>query len=157
MLFHFWISYILVSIRDLTHGLSFIFQVKRRYRIAPTSSYSNRERQPPMLLLEGRQKTSMKLDRDERKYPTKSEIDLEIEKVRSMSAQEAASYAARAVADAEAAIAEAEEAAKEAEAAEADAAAAEAFAEAAMKTVKGRNPSKTVNLGFSFFFLFAIL
>lgn len=93
----------------------------------------------------------MKLDRVERKYPTKSEIDLEIEKVRSMSAQEAAAYAARAVADAEAAIAEAEEAAKEAEAAEADAAAAEAFAEAALKTLKGRNTSETVSLGFSFF------
>ncbi|KEH20918.1 myb transcription factor [Medicago truncatula] len=128
-----------------------LIKVKRRYRIAPTPSYSNRERQPPMLLLEGRQKTSMKLDRVERKYPTKSEIDLEIEKVRSMSAQEAAAYAARAVADAEAAIAEAEEAAKEAEAAEADAAAAEAFAEAALKTLKGRNTSETVSLGFSFF------
>jgi transcription factor MYB, plant len=144
-------SFILVSIRDLTHGLSFIFQVKRRYRIAPTPAYSDRGRHPPMLLLEGRQKISMKLDRDERKYPTKSEIDLEIEKVRSMSAQEAAAYAARAVADAEAAIAEAEEAAKEAEAAEADAAAAEAFAEAAMKTLKGRNTSETVSLGFSFY------
>ncbi|KAJ0078162.1 hypothetical protein Patl1_37370 [Pistacia atlantica] len=69
-------------------------------------------------------------------------IDLELAKMRSMTPQEAAVAAARAVAEAEAAIAEAEEAAREAEAAEADAEAAQAFAEAAMKTLKGRNNPK---------------
>lgn len=96
----------------------------------------------------------MKVDKDETNIPTKSQIDYELAKIRSMTAQEAAAVAARAVAEAEAAIAEAEEAAKEAEAAEADAEAAQAFAEAAIKTMKGRTTPKMVNLGFS---LFAIL
>ncbi|KAE9599197.1 hypothetical protein Lal_00043897 [Lupinus albus] len=121
-----------------------LIKVKRRYRIAPTSAYSDRRRNSPMLLSDGRQKASMKIDRDEINVLTKSQIDLELAKIRSMTPQEAAAVAARAVSEAEAAIAEAEEAAREAEAAEADADAAEAFAEAAMKTMKGRNTLKTM-------------
>ncbi|XP_019440128.1 PREDICTED: telomere repeat-binding factor 1 [Lupinus angustifolius] len=116
-----------------------LIKVKRRYRIAPTPAYSDRRRNSPMLLTDGRQKASMKFDRDEVNVLTKSQIDLELAKIRSMTPQEAAAVAARAVSEAEAAIAEAEEAAREAEAAEADADAAEAFAEAAMKTMKGRD------------------
>lgn len=83
-------SYLPVSIRDLTHGLTLIFQVKHRYRIAPTPTYSDRGRHPPMLLLEGRQKGSMKFDIDDTNMPSQSEIDYELEKLRSMSAEEAA-------------------------------------------------------------------
>lgn len=115
-------------------------QTKRKYRIAPPpSSLSDKRRNPPVLLLEGRQRASPKMDKDDMNILTKSQIDVELAKMRSMTPQEAAAAAAQAVAEAEAAIAEAEEAAREAEAAEADAEAAQAFAEAAMKTLKGRN------------------
>lgn len=113
-------------------------KVKRKYRIAPTPVYSDRRRNPSVLLDE-RQRFSVKFDKDEANILTKSQIDLEVAKMRSMTAQEAAAVAARAVAEAEAAMTEAEEAAREAEAAEADAEAAQAFAEAAMKTPNGRN------------------
>lgn len=119
-----------------------LIKVKRRYRIAPTPAYSDRRRTPSMLLLDDRQKGFMKVDKAENISLTRSQIDSELAKIRSMTPQEAATVAARAVAEAEAAIAEAEEAAKEAEVAEADAEAAEAFADAAMKTVKGRNTPK---------------
>lgn len=97
-----------------------------------------------MLLLEEKPRVPRKVDLDEIHIPTKAEIDLELAKMRTMTAHEAAIVAAQAVAEAEAAIAEAEEAAREAEAAEADAEAAQAFAEAAMKTLKGRNNPKLV-------------
>lgn len=150
MPFSFCGSCIYLFHRDLTHELSLAFQVKRRYRIAPTPAYSDRRRTPSMLLLDDRQKGFMKVDKAETITLTKSQIDLELAKIRSMTPQEAAAVAARAVAEAEAAIAEAEEAAKEAEAAEADAEAAEAFADAAMKTLKGRNNPKVVKLDFAF-------
>lgn len=69
---------------------------------------------------------------------TKAQIDAELERLRSMTAAEAAAAAAQAVAEAEAAIAEAEVAAREAEEAEAEAEAAHCFAEAAMKALKCR-------------------
>ncbi|KAJ9175124.1 hypothetical protein P3X46_013706 [Hevea brasiliensis] len=119
-----------------------LIKVKRKYRIAPTSTFSDRRRNSSMLFMEGRQRISPRVERDDFNMPTKSQIDLELAKMRTMTAQEAAAAAARAVAEAEAAIAEAEEAAREAEAAEADAEAAQAFAEAAMKTLKGRQPPK---------------
>lgn len=117
-----------------------LIKTKRKYRIAPPpSSLSDRRRNLPMLHLEGRQRASPKIEKDDVNMLTKSQIDIELAKMRSMTPQEAAAAAALAVAEAEAAIAEAEEAAREAEAAEADAEAAQAFAEAAMKTLKGRN------------------
>ncbi|MBA0649315.1 hypothetical protein Goklo_016890 [Gossypium klotzschianum] len=122
-----------------------LIKVKRRYRIAPALSFSDRRRNHPMLFSEGRQRVSPRFDRDDLKIITKSQIDLELARMRKMTPQEAAAAAARAVAEAEAAIAEAEEAAREAEVAEADAEAAQAFAEAAMKTLKGRNNQKVVN------------
>ncbi|KAK7303617.1 hypothetical protein RJT34_14527 [Clitoria ternatea] len=117
-----------------------LIKVKRKYRIAPAPAYSDRRRNPSMLLMDGRQKASMKVDKDQEAHIlTKSQIDFELAKIRTLNWQEAAAVAARAVADAEAAIAEAEEAAREADIAEADAEAAQAFAEASTKTGKGRN------------------
>ncbi|KAL1812052.1 hypothetical protein ACET3Z_022117 [Daucus carota] len=122
-----------------------LIKMKRKYRIAPTSVSSDKRKQPSMLLLEGKQR-SYKADRDEVYAPTKPEIDAELAKMRSMTPEQAAAVAARAVAEAEIAMAEAEEAAREAEAAEADAEAAQAFAEAAMKTLKGRSSNPRVKL-----------
>ncbi|TKY72428.1 Telomere repeat-binding factor 1 [Spatholobus suberectus] len=122
-----------------------LIKVNRKYRIAPTAAYSDRRRNPSILLLDGRQKPSMKIDKDETHILTKAQIDLELAKIRSMTAQEAAAFAARAVAEAEAAIAEAEEAAKEAEAAEADAEAAQAFAEATTKSGKVRKSPRRIH------------
>ena len=93
----------------------------------------------------------MKFDKEEGDPLTKSQIDLELAKMRSMTSKEAAVVAAQAVAEAEAAMAEAEEAAREAEAAEADAEAAQAFADAAMKTLNGRNAQKMVRFVYFFF------
>ncbi|KAF2320863.1 hypothetical protein GH714_031401 [Hevea brasiliensis] len=113
-----------------------LIKVKRKYRIAPTSTFSDRRRNSSMLFLEARQRISPRVEKDDSNMLTKSQIDSELAKMRTMTAQEAAAAAARAVAEAEAAIAEAEEATREAEAAEA----AQAFAEAAMKTLKSRTP-----------------
>ncbi|KAG5005875.1 hypothetical protein JHK85_024417 [Glycine max] len=126
-------------------AIAAFIEVNRKYRIAPIAAYSDRRRNSSVLYLEGRQKASMKIDRDETNILTRSQIDLELEKIRSMTPQEAAAFAARAVAEAEAAIAEAEEAAKEAEAAEADAEAAQAFADATTKSAKGRKSPKRVS------------
>ncbi|CAA0814236.1 Unknown protein [Striga hermonthica] len=93
--------------------------------------------------MEGRLRNSHKVDLEDVSQLSKSQIDLELTKMRNMTPQEAAAAAAQAVAEAEVAMAEAEEAAREAEAAEADAEAAQAFAEAALKTLRGRNSSIT--------------
>uniref|UniRef100_A0A1D1YW94 Histone H1 n=1 Tax=Anthurium amnicola TaxID=1678845 RepID=A0A1D1YW94_9ARAE len=114
-----------------------LIKVKRKYRIAPSFP---EERSSRMLLLESRVRE--KVERDDFKPLTKSQIDAELAKIRNMTAQEAAAAAAQAVAEAEAAIAEAEEAARDAENAEADAEAAQAFAEAAMMALKNRNAAK---------------
>ncbi|CAM8923968.1 hypothetical protein QQ045_023474 [Rhodiola kirilowii] len=131
-----------------------LVKVKRKYRIptSPVSIEKKKSHDPSLNLLEGRSRLPSKIDYDnfnldDIKTTSKAEIDLELAKMRNMSAEEAAIAAARAVAEAEAAIAEAEEAAREAEAAEADAEAAMAFAEAARKTLKGRSSMKTVPVG----------
>ncbi|KAF5937056.1 hypothetical protein HYC85_024562 [Camellia sinensis] len=121
-----------------------LIKMKRKFRIAPPSALSDKRRNSSTLLLEGRQRASPKIDKDDINILNKAQVDLELAKMRSMTPQEAAVAAAQAVAEAEAAIAEAEEAAREAEAAEADAEAAQAFAEAAMKTLQGRNTPRTV-------------
>ncbi|XVE66712.1 hypothetical protein DITRI_Ditri08aG0100500 [Diplodiscus trichospermus] len=121
-----------------------LIKVKRRYRIAPALSFSGRRRNHSMQYSEGTQRVSPRFDRDNFNILTKSQIDLELARMRTMTPQEAAAAAALAVAEAEAAIAAAEEAAREAEVAEADAEAAQAFAEAAMKNLKGRNNQKVV-------------
>lgn len=121
-----------------------LIKVKRKYRIAPSPAFSDRRRTSSMLLSEGRQRVLPKFEKDDAHMLTKSMIDLELEKMRTMTPQEAAAAAAQAVAEAEAAIAEAEEAAREAEEAEADAEVAQAFAAAAVKTLKGiSNPKMT--------------
>ncbi|URD90468.1 single myb histone, partial [Musa troglodytarum] len=116
-----------------------LIKVKRKYRIAPTSAFSE-EKSSKFLLLEGRQKEP----RIDVKPLSKSQVESELTRMRNMTAQEAAAFAAQAVAEAEAAMAEAEQAAREAEVAEADAEAAQAFAEAAMLTLKNRNATKQI-------------
>lgn len=74
------------------------------------------------------------------KIEVESEFDVELAKIRTMNAEEAAKAAAIIVARAEAATAAAEQAALEVESAEAEAEAAEAFAEAViMVLAKLRN------------------
>ncbi|KAG9439103.1 hypothetical protein H6P81_019268 [Aristolochia fimbriata] len=120
-----------------------LIKVKRKYRIAPSSAFFEGRRSGMLLLEAGRQRESPRLiERDEVKRLTKTQIDAELMKIRSMSTQDAATAAAQAVAEAEAAMLEAEQAAREAEAAEADADAAQAFAEAALLTLKSRASSK---------------
>lgn len=112
-----------------------LIKVKHQYRIAPVSSPFGLKKEPSPLPLEQKQNSSPRAEINTTKVLTKAQIDAELEKMRSMTAQEAAAAAARAVAKAEAAIAEAEEAAREAEAAEADAEEAKVFAAAAMKAL----------------------
>ncbi|KAI7733885.1 hypothetical protein M8C21_013941 [Ambrosia artemisiifolia] len=137
--------------RLLSMKLKFLTQIgklvktKRRYRIASANAIAENKKVPTMLRPEGKQKggsSTPRADKEEIIVPTRGQIDLELQKMRSMTPQEAAAAAAQAVAEAEAAMAEAEEAAREAEAAEADAEAAQAFAEAAMKTLKGRTSQR---------------
>ncbi|CAA0814238.1 myosin heavy chain-related [Striga hermonthica] len=120
-----------------------LIKLKRKYRIAEPSSLPER-RKAASVPMEGRLRNSQRIDLEDVSQLSKSQIDLELTKMRNMTPQEAAVAAAQAVAEAEAAMAEAEEAAREAEAAEADAEAAQAFAEAALKTLRGRNSSITV-------------
>lgn len=118
-----------------------LIKVKRNYRISPSFAFPEK-RNLPMMTHEGRQLSLPKLDREDLSV-LKSQIDLELAKMRSMTPQEAAAAAARAVAEAESAIADAEDAAREADEAEADAEAAQAFADAATKMLRGRSTPKT--------------
>ena len=97
-----------------------------------------------MLLLEEVQRDPIKIGSNDSKTLTRSQVDSELARMATMTAEEASAAAARAVAEAEAIMAEAEAAAREAEAAEADAQAAQAFAEAAFLTLKNRNAAKLV-------------
>lgn len=113
-----------------------LLKIKHQYRIAPPSTVSHAKKGSSPLFLEGNHKSSPKVEKAGIQILSKSQIDAELEKMKGMTAQEAAAAAAKAVAEAEAAIAEAEEAAREAEKAEADAEAAQLFAEAAMKALE---------------------
>ncbi|KAJ8484460.1 hypothetical protein OPV22_016945 [Ensete ventricosum] len=119
-----------------------LIKVKRRYRIAPTSAFQ-KGKSSNISIYEGRQREPSGSVVDDLTPLLRSQVDVELARMRNMTAQEAAAAAAQAVTEAEAAMAQAEEAAKEAEAAEADAEAAQAFAEAAMLTIKNR---KTADL-----------
>ncbi|XP_019099473.1 PREDICTED: telomere repeat-binding factor 1-like isoform X2 [Camelina sativa] len=125
-----------------------LVKVKRKYRIPNSTPLSSHKKKGPGVFT-GRQRTSSlhspKTDRDETTFQTRSQVDAELARMKSMNVHEAAAVAAQAVAEAEAAMAEAEEAAKEAEVAEAEAEAAQAFAEEASKTLKGRNNCKVTN------------
>ncbi|KAL4334943.1 hypothetical protein GQ457_07G007090 [Hibiscus cannabinus] len=114
-----------------------LIKVKHKYTIAPRSTIYE-ARKSPLLLLEGRQKDSAKAKKKGISILTKTQVDADLLKMRSMTAEEAAAAAAQAVAEAEVAIAEAEKAAREAELAEAEAEAAKIFAKAAEKALKSR-------------------
>ncbi|KAK8521642.1 hypothetical protein V6N13_123976 [Hibiscus sabdariffa] len=114
-----------------------LIKVKHKYTIAPRSTIYE-ARKSPLLLLEGRQKDSAKAKKKGINILTKTQVDADLLKMRSMTAEEAAAAAAQAVAEAEVAIAEAEKAAREAEVAEAEAEAAKIFAKAAEKALKSR-------------------
>ncbi|KAF5749678.1 telomere repeat-binding factor 2 [Tripterygium wilfordii] len=132
-----------------------LIKVKHKYRIAPSSTFSEPRRCPPQLLLEGRKMDSLKPEKPDPNNViepqtskaeqgsinifTKPQINAELSKMRNMTAEEAAAAAAQAVAEAEIAIAEAEAAAREAEEAEEEAEAAQVFAKAAMKALRYRN------------------
>ncbi|KAK9725716.1 hypothetical protein RND81_05G164100 [Saponaria officinalis] len=121
-----------------------LIRVKRNYQIPSYPAFSEKRRNVPMIPMitqESRQLSFPKIDREELNV-LKSQIDLELAKMRNMTPQEAAAAAARAVAEAESAIALAEEAAREADEAEADADAAQAFAAAATKMLRGRSTPK---------------
>uniref|UniRef100_A0A804U6G3 MYB transcription factor n=1 Tax=Zea mays TaxID=4577 RepID=A0A804U6G3_MAIZE len=128
------------KLKDLSTSGKLI-KVNRKYRIAPSSPNSER-RSPKMPLLEDVQREPVKIWSDDTKTLTRSQVDAELARMATMTAEEASVAAARAVAEAEAIMAEAEAAAKEAEAAEAEAQAAQAFAEAAFLTLKNRNAGK---------------
>ncbi|XP_008644292.1 single myb histone 6 isoform X1 [Zea mays] len=130
------------KLKDLSTSGKLI-KVNRKYRIAPSSPNSER-RSPKMPLLEDVQREPVKIWSDDTKTLTRSQVDAELARMATMTAEEASVAAARAVAEAEAIMAEAEAAAKEAEAAEAEAQAAQAFAEAAFLTLKNRNAGKLV-------------
>ncbi|KAK8510459.1 hypothetical protein V6N12_055306 [Hibiscus sabdariffa] len=91
-----------------------LIKVKHKYTIAPRSTIYE-ARKSPLLLLEGRQKDSAKAKKKGISILTKTQVDADFLKMRSMTAEEAAAAAAQAVAEAEVAIAEAEKAAREAE------------------------------------------
>ncbi|XP_020554937.1 telomere repeat-binding factor 1 isoform X2 [Sesamum indicum] len=112
-----------------------LVKVKHQYRIAPRSVSLVSGKEPQLLLENGAKKDPSEAERNSVILLTKAKIDAELEKMKSMSAEEAAAAAAQAVAEAEAAIAEAEAAAREAEEAEAEAEAAQCFADAAQKAL----------------------
>ncbi|XP_073151677.1 single myb histone 1-like [Henckelia pumila] len=112
-----------------------LIKVKNLYRITPKSTSSELGKDTPSTLPNGTKNTLSEADKRGAHFLTKAQIDAELEKMKSMTAEEAAVAAARAVAEAEAAIAEAELAAREAEEAEAEAEAARCFADAAVKTL----------------------
>ncbi|KAI3462680.1 hypothetical protein Pfo_019343 [Paulownia fortunei] len=112
-----------------------LIKVKHQYRIAPRAISLDVGKHPSLLLANGAKKDLSEAQRNGIVILTKAQIDAELEKMKSMSAEEAAAAAAQAVAEAEAAIAEAEAAAVEAEEAEAEAEAAHCFADAAQKAL----------------------
>ncbi|KAK9756141.1 hypothetical protein RND81_01G076500 [Saponaria officinalis] len=108
-----------------------LIKAKHKYQISISQpSWETRKSSPSETTLVDRPRSQRK----DLKIFTRLENATDFEKMKSMSAEEAAA-AAQAVAEAEAAIAEAEKAAREAEAAEAEADAARVFAEAAMRAL----------------------
>ncbi|KAG8044895.1 hypothetical protein GUJ93_ZPchr0008g13144 [Zizania palustris] len=116
-----------------------LIKVNQKYRIAPGSNslggkstkvYSTK---------------NMNIENNNVKQLCKPQVDAaELDKMTGMSKEEAAAFAAKAVAEAEVAITEAEEAARAAEAAEAEAEAAKAFLDAVMLSVQNRNPASAM-------------
>ncbi|EPS63328.1 hypothetical protein M569_11457, partial [Genlisea aurea] len=108
-----------------------LIKVKHQYRIAPSAALLNPSKVPTATA------TGVKRDgcEDSVVVITKAQVDAELEKMKCMTAEEAAAAAAQAVAEAEAAIEAAEIAAREAEEAEAEAEAARCFAIATRKAL----------------------
>jgi myb proto-oncogene protein len=115
-----------------------LMKVNQKYRIAPSSpSLGGKSTQlyPVEEMMNGVNNV---------KQLTMPQVDSELEQMRGMTKEEAAAFAAKAVAEAEIAIAEAEEAVRVAEAAEAEAEAAKAFLEAVTVTYRNRNVASTM-------------
>lgn len=132
------------TLRFLTET-SKLIKVKHQYRIAPPTSGLMIKTDSPKSAVERKQKNTSLEDNSSSTTETngititsKSQIDAELEKMRSMTAREAAAAAARFVAEADAAITAAEMAAREAEKAEAKAEETKIFAEAAKEALKHR-------------------
>ncbi|KAL5227723.1 hypothetical protein ABZP36_015988 [Zizania latifolia] len=115
-----------------------LIKVNQKYRIAPSSSSLGGKS------TKGYSTENMNAKNNNVKQLSKPQVDAELDKMKGMSKEEAAAFAAKAVAEAEVAIAEAEEAARAAEAAEAEAEAAKAFLDAVMLTMQNRNPASAV-------------
>jgi len=116
-----------------------LMKVNQKYRIAPSSgSLGGTERSTKVHSTEDNgQNVSIK-------QLTKPQVDAELDMMTRMTKEEAAAFAAKAVAEAEVANAEAEEAARVAEAAEAEAEAAKAFLDAVMLTVQNKNAAPLI-------------
>ncbi len=112
--------------------------MNQKYRIAPSSNSSGGKS------IKVYSTGEMNIENNNVRQLSKPQVDAELDKMKSMSKEEAAAFAARAVAEAEAAIAEAEEAARAAEAAEAEADAAKAFLDAVVTTMQNRNHASAV-------------
>ncbi|XP_066312074.1 single myb histone 1-like isoform X2 [Miscanthus floridulus] len=108
-------------------------EVNQKFRIAPSS--------PPSGGISTKVSSAKGMDTENNnaKRLTKPQVVAELEKMKGMTKEEAAAFAAKAVAEAEVAIAEAEEAARVAEAAENDAEAAKAFLDAVTLSMRSRN------------------
>ncbi|PAN29966.1 hypothetical protein PAHAL_5G262300 [Panicum hallii] len=109
-----------------------LMKVNQKYRIAPSS--------PSLGGISTKVYAAEEMNGENNaKQLTKPQVDAELEKMKGMTKEEAAAFAAKAVAEAEVAIAEAEEAARIAEAAENDAETAKAFLEAVTLSMRDRN------------------
>ncbi|EMS58322.1 Histone H1 [Triticum urartu] len=115
-----------------------LMKSNQKYRIAPSS-----------VSLGGRSTKVHSTEDDKQniciRQLTKPQVDAELDMMTHMNKEEAAAFAAKAVAEAEVANAEAEEAARAAEAAEAEAEAAKAFLDAVMLTVQNKNAASAVH------------
>ncbi|KAL6882009.1 hypothetical protein ACP4OV_011481 [Aristida adscensionis] len=113
-----------------------LMKVNQKYRIAPsTSSFGGKSTK-----LYATEEVN---GEDNIVQLTKPQVDAALEKMKGMTMEEAAAFAAKAVAEAEVAIAEAEEAARIAEAAEKESEAASAFLDA-VSSMKNRNAASAV-------------
>ncbi|XP_016506260.2 single myb histone 6 isoform X3 [Nicotiana tabacum] len=112
-----------------------LIKVRHQYRIAPSRLSSGTKGGHLPFLMDGKEDSTM-IEKNEIRIRTKAQVDVELEQMKSMTAEEAAAAAAQAVADAEAAIAEAERAARIAEAAEAEAEAKQCFHEVTLKALQ---------------------
>ncbi|CAO2183505.1 unnamed protein product [Urochloa humidicola] len=109
-----------------------LMKVNQKYRIAPSS--------PSLAGISTKAYSAEEMNGENNiKRLTKPQVDADLEKAKGMTMEEAAAFAAKAVAEAEVAIAAAEEAAKAAEAAENNAEAANAFLEAVTLSLRNKN------------------